>query len=114
MKQVIVGCLALAFTVDAMTRAADVAKPEDGLKHEMRVATNSNLADTAIPQLGPNLRAGPEVPMARETNPAAAPVPQGVQGAAQRRKTGAMVLAVLAVVAGSYLLQRWRSRSDPS
>jgi hypothetical protein len=114
MKQFIVGRVALVFTVVAMTRAADVARPEDGLKHETRVATNSNLADTALPQLAPNLRVGPEVPMARETNPAAAPVAEGVQGAAQRRKTGAMVLAVLAVVAGSYLLQRWRSRPDPS
>ncbi len=52
--------------------------------------------------------------MARETNPVAAPVAEEVQGATQRRKTGAMVLAVLAVVAGSYLVQRLRTRSDPS
>ena len=114
MKHLMVVWVALLLTVVAMTRAADTATPEHDLKHEARVATNSNMADTAIPQLAPNLRAGPEVPMARETNPAAAPVVEGVPGAAQRRKTGAMVLAVLAVVAGSYLLQRWRSRSNPS
>jgi hypothetical protein len=114
MKQLVVGCVLLVFTVVAMTRAAEVARPENDLKRETRVATNSNLADTALPQLAPNLKVGPEVPMARETNPAPAPVVEAVQGAAQRRKTGAMVLAVLAVVAGSYLLQRWRSRSNPS
>jgi hypothetical protein len=114
MKQLVVGCLALAFTVVAMTRAADVARPQNDLKHETRVATNSNLADAPLSHLAPNLRVGPEVPMARETNPAPAPVAEGVPGAAQQRKTAAMVLAVLAVVAASYLLQRLRSRSDPS
>jgi hypothetical protein len=118
MKQVVVGCVALVFTVVAMTRAADVAKPEDDLKHEMRAAANSNLADTVLPQLAPNPHVGPEVPMVAETpRPATRSelrVAEAAPGAAQRRKTGWMVLAVLAVVAASYLLQRWRSRSDPS
>ena len=114
MKQLVVGCVGLMFTVLAMTYAADVARPENDLKHEARVATNANSADAPLPQLAPNLRVGPEVPMARETNPAPAPNAEGVQGGAQRRKTAAMVLAVLAVVAASYLLQRLRSRSNPS
>jgi hypothetical protein len=114
MKRTVIGFAALVFTVATMAGASAAAKPEDHLKREAQVAVNSNLADTAIPQLGPNLKVGPEVPMARETNLAAGPPMGAAPGAAQRRKTMWMVLAVLAVVASSYLLQRWRSRSERS
>ena len=118
MKQIIVLCLALAFSVVALTRAADVAKPEADIKREAPAAANSNLVEDLRPQLRPNSHVGPEVPMVAETpRPATRPEPRvadAAPGAAQRRKTGEMVLAVLAVFAASYLFQRWRSRSDPS
>jgi hypothetical protein len=101
-----------------MTRAADVARPEADLPREAKAAANSNLVEDPRPQLAPNPHVGPEVPMVAETpRPASRSEPRVVEaapGAAQRRKTGWMVLSVLAVVAASYLLQRWRSRSDPS
>jgi hypothetical protein len=118
MKQIVVCCVMLAFSVVAMTRAADVAKPEADLKREPPAGANSNLVEDPRPQLAPNPHVGPEVPMVAEApRPASRSEPQVAEaapGAAQRRKTGGMVLAVLVVVAASYLLQRWRSRSDPS
>ena len=105
--------LVLAFAVVRASVGADANS-----KREARVAENSNLVEELRPQLAPNPHLGPEVPMVAETpRPATRPEPRvadAVPGAAQRRKTGGMVLAVLSVVAASYLLQRWRSRSDPS
>ena len=109
---------ALVFTMAAMAQGADIAKPKDDLKHEAPAAANSNLVEDPRPQLAPNPHVGPEVPMVAETpRPASRSEPrvaEAAPGAAQRRKTGGMVLAVLAVVATSYLLQRLRSRSGPS
>jgi hypothetical protein len=91
---------------------------EADLKREAPVAASSNILADPRPQLAPNTNAGPEVPIAAETaQPATRSEPQAAAAApvaAQRRKTQWMVLAVLAVVAASYGLQRLRSRSDPS
>ena len=88
------------------------------LTREARAAANSNSVEDPRPQLAPNTHVGPEVPMVAETpRPASRSEPrvaEAASGAAQRRKTRWMVLAVLAVVAASYFLQRLRSRSDPS
>jgi len=113
-KRTVIGFVALAFTVGVMVGAADGAKPEGDLKREMPVTGNSNLADTPIPQLAPNLNVGPEVPMARETNPATAPVAETAPLAVRPRNTLWMLLAVLVVLLGGPLLKRLRSRSGPS
>jgi hypothetical protein len=56
--------------------------------------------------------------MARETNQPAAPtvsvVASASPAAAQPKSPWWIILAVLAVLAGSYFLKRLRSRSDPS
>jgi uncharacterized membrane protein (DUF2068 family) len=91
---------------------------EEEAKREARMAANSNMVETPAPQLAASPEALSEPPMARNPNrpaaPPAAPVAEAAPGAAQRWKTGWMILLVLAVVAGSYLLQRLRSRSDRS
>ena len=114
MQRRVIGFVALAFTVAATAGAADAAKPGDHPKRETPVVANSNLTDTAIPQLAPNLNVGPEVPMARETNPAAAPVTEPAPLATRPRNTLWMILAVLVVLLGGPLLKRLRSRSGPS
>jgi hypothetical protein len=106
-------CLVLAFAVVWVSAGAEADS-----KREVWAAANSNLVEEPRPQLAPNPHVGPEVPMVAETPPPATRseprVAEAAPGAAQWRKTGEMVLAVLAVVAASYLLQRWRSHSDPS
>jgi hypothetical protein len=91
---------------------------EEEAKREARMAANSNLMETPTPQLAASSGAVPEAPMAKNPNrrgvPPPAPVAEATPGAAQRWKTGQMILLVLAVVAGSYILQRLRSRSGPS
>ncbi len=123
MKRRVVGWLALALTSLVMAGAADVANREGDLKHEAATvdypakmeATNS--AEDTRPQLAATTNTAPDVPMAPETPQpvirSGSRLAEAAPGAAERRKTGRMILAVLAVVAGSYLLQRWRSRSDP-
>jgi flagellar biogenesis protein FliO len=105
--------LVLAFAVVRVSAGAEADS-----KREARAAANSNLVEDPRPQLAANTNAGPEVPMVAETpRPASWSEPrvaEAASGAAQRRKTGWMLLAVLAVVAASYLLQRLRSRSDSS
>lgn len=80
--------------------------------------TNSSPERIPVPQLAANTNVGPEVPMAAEPpTPAPQPTPRVTEAtpdSAQRRKTVWMVVAVVAVVAASYVLQRLRSRSDPS
>jgi len=92
--------------------AADVTKPAGDSKRETPVAANANAPDAAVPQLGPNLNAGPEVPLARETNPPAGLVVETAPSAAQPRNTLWMMLAVFVVVVGGSLLKRLRSRRD--
>ena len=105
--------LILAF---AAVRVSAGAEAES--KREARAAANSTSVDDPRPQLAPNSHVGPEVPMVAESpQPAIRSEPrvaEAASGAAQRSKTGWMVLAVLAVVAASYLLQRRRSRSESS
>jgi hypothetical protein len=105
--------LVLAFAVVQVSAGAEADS-----KREAQAAANSNLVEDPRPQLAPNPHVGPEVPMVAETpQPATRSEPrvaEAAPGAAQRRRTVWMVLAVLGVVAASYLLQRLRSRSDPS
>jgi hypothetical protein len=114
MKRIVTVFAVLAFAVVKMAGAADAAKPAEDLKREAQTAANSNLVDTTRPQLAANTNVGPEVPMVRETNPAAAPVAGGAPPATRPRNTMWMILAVLAVLLGSQFLKRLRSRSGPS
>ena len=114
MKQTVSAFAVLAFAVVTMAGATDVANPAENLRSEAQTAANSNLVDSARPQLAANLHVGPEVPMAEETNAAAAPVAQGAPLAARPAHTMWMVLAVLAVLLGSQFLKRLWSRSGPS
>ena len=114
MKRTLIGLVAVVFTMVVMAGAADAAKPAEDLKREAQIAANSNLLDTTRPQLGVNTNVGPEVPMAEETNPAAAPVAQGAPLATQPKNTMWMVLAVLGVLLGSQFLKHLRSRSGSS
>jgi hypothetical protein len=114
MKRTVIGMAALAFTALLMAGAADVAEPGNDLKHETRAATTSNLTDTAIPQLAPYLKVGPEVPLERETNAAANRGAQTAQPPARPQNTLWIILAVLVLLLGGPLLKRLRSRSDPS
>jgi hypothetical protein len=114
MKRIVSVFAVLAFAVVKMAGAADAAKPAEDLKRDAQTAANSNLLDTPRPQLAANLHVGPEVPMAKETNPAVAPVGGGAPPATRPRNTMWMVLAVLAVLLGSQFLKRLRSRSGPS
>jgi hypothetical protein len=113
MKRTVIGLAALAFTAVLMADAAEVATREDGQKRETRAPTSSNLVDSALPQLAPNLKVGPEVPMARETNAAATPVSKKAPLAAQPRNTLWMILAVVALLLGRPLLKRLRSDRSP-
>jgi hypothetical protein len=114
MRRTVIGFAALAFTALLMAGAADVAKPGDDLKRETREVTPTNLIDAAIPQLAPNLKVGPEVPMERETNAATTPVAQTARPPVRPQNTLWMILAVLVLLLGGPLLKRLRSRSDPS
>jgi flagellar biogenesis protein FliO len=104
--------LLLAFAVVRVSAGAQADS-----KREVRAAANSNLVEDTRPQLAPNPHVGPEVPMVAEPpRPASQPEPrvaEATSDAAQWRKSGWMLLAVLAVIGASYLLQRLRSRSDP-
>jgi len=113
MKRTVIGFVVLAFMAVLTAGAADVTKPEDGLRREPPTATNSNLTDPAIPQLAPNLKVGPEVPMARETNAAATPVAEKAPPAARPRNTLWVLLAVVVLLLGRPLLKRLRSRLGP-
>ncbi len=113
MHRTVLGLATLAFSAVLMAGAADIAKPAGGLGRETRAGMNSNSTQPDIPQLAPNLHVGPEVPMARETNAAAAPVAETAQPAARRKTTLWMILAVLVLLLGGPLLRRLRSQSDP-
>jgi hypothetical protein len=91
---------------------------EEEAKQKAQMAANSNAVETPKPQLAANSKIAPEVPMPKETNPPAAPavVPVAVAtpAAAESQKPWWIVLAVLAVLAGSFLLKRFLSRSRHS
>ena len=92
---------------------------EERAKREAVAAAKSNAVEIPRPQLSANPNTGPEVPMARETNrpaipPAAPPVGAATPVATQPRSPWWVMLAVLAVVAASFILKRLRSRSHPS
>jgi hypothetical protein len=79
-------------------------------------AADSNEARVPIPQLSADTNAWADLQRLRETNQPAVPqvslVEKPTPAEQQQRHPGLMILAVLAVLAGSYLLQRWRTRSD--
>jgi len=93
-----------------MASASDTAKTAEDLKFE---AANSNAVESPIPQLAANTNLGPEVPMAKETNPPAAPVAAAAPAATQPRNPWWIILAVLAVVAARFVLKRLLSRPRP-
>jgi len=112
--------LSMAFATAMLAGGAEAGKTHGDTRGETELAEST--ADTtsvriAIPQLAANTNTGPEVPMAAEPPPPSVRSERGLteatSGAAERRKTLWMVLAVVVVVAGSYVLQRLRSRSDP-
>ncbi len=106
--------MVLVIALVTIAGAGETPRPEGEPKRETRLITNSNPADTSIPQLASNRSAGPEVPMARETNPATGPGAAAKVVAARPGRTVWMILAVLAVMLGSHWLKRLRSRSDAS
>jgi hypothetical protein len=87
-------------------------------KREAQAAANSNSVQTPVPQLSANPHAGPEVPMARETNapagPTGTPVAVATPTAERSRNIWAILLAILALLAGRFILKRLRSRAGPS
>ena len=85
---------------------------EEKAKREATMAANSNLVETHRLRLAANTSTAPGVPMVKETNAPA--VPLATPAAPESRKPWWMILAVLAVLAGSYLLRRLRARSGPS
>ena len=91
---------------------------EEKAKQEAKMVANSNLVETPKPQLAANPNALPGVPMAKETNapavPLATPAAVATPAAPEARNPWWMILAVLAVLAGSYVLKRLRARSGPS
>ena len=90
---------------------------EEKAKREVRMAANSNLVETPVPQLAASSGTVTAAPMVEPRSWPAAPPPDRVAHATpragERRRTVWMAVVVLAVVAGSYLLQRLRSRSEP-
>ncbi|MCX6923960.1 MAG: hypothetical protein NT154_12240 [Verrucomicrobia bacterium] len=113
MKNLVSAFLVFAFAAVEIAGAAEAAKPTGDLKREAGTVGRSNLAETPLPQLSPNPGTVPEVPMAREPEPAVAPLVTP-PAAAQPRKTLWMILAVLGVLLVRQLLKRFYSRSDPS
>ena len=92
---------------------------EEQAKREARMAANSNAVETPVPQMSANPNTGPEVPMARESSGPATPsattsVAAATPPATQPRSPWGVILAVLAVVAGSFVLKRLLARSRPS
>jgi hypothetical protein len=91
---------------------------EERAKREALAAANSNPVAEPKPQLAANPQTVPELPIARETNrptaPSATPVAAATPAATQPRNPWWIILAVLAVVAGSFVLKRILSRSRPS
>src|ERR1039457_1322079 len=86
-------------------------------KREAQASANSNSVQTPVPQMSANPHTGPEVPMARETNaparPPAPPVAVETPTAARSRNIWAILLAILALLAGRFILKRLRSRAGP-
>ena len=87
---------------------------EEDAKRAAQAAANSNLVDRPKPQLAASTRTGSETPLAKQTNLPAAPIAAATPAAAESRKPWWIILAVLAVLAGSFLLKRLLARSGPS
>jgi uncharacterized membrane protein YqiK len=124
MMRIIALSVLLTFAATKLFAGAETAKGEADLKREAATAEaaakmgTANAVEDTRPRLAANTNAGPEVPMKPDVIQSVpeprSKVSETGQGRAERRRTGLTVLAVVAVVAGSYLLQRLRSRSDPS
>ena len=102
--------LVLVFPAVAGVRAADAPQTDGDLKREALAATNSNAMERPLPQLSANTSTVPEVPMTPPAYPPAAPVSRAAPVAARPPSPWAAMLAVLAVVVGSFVVKRLLSR----
>ena len=118
MKSLVCVLLVLSFTAVKAAGAADAAQTTEDLQREARTTANSNLMGASVPQLSASPSVVTGALMVEDPSWPAAPPPDRVAnttpGAVERRRTVLMVVLVLAVVGGSYLLQRLRSRPGPS
>lgn len=91
---------------------------EEEARQKALMAANSNLLDTPLPQLAADPIPASERAMRQETNPPPAPVAPPVAAATpaatESRKPWWVIVAVLAVLLGSFLVKRLFARSEPS
>ena len=135
MRSMVSAILFVAFAAAEMAGATEVVAREENPSREQIVAkymarvetanalvqlaaVDSNNMQKPIPQLSADTNAGAELQRLIETNPPIVPrvsvVERPTPAETQQRNPVWMILAVVAVLAASYLLQRWRSSSDPS
>ena len=118
MKSLVCVLLVLSFSAVKAAGAADAAQTAKDLQREAGMGANSNLMGAAVPQLSASPSVVTGALMVENPSWPATPPPDRVAhktpGAVERRRTVWMVVLVLAVVGGSYLLQRLRSRSGSS
>ena len=115
MKSLVSLVLVLVFPAVAGLRAADAAKTNGDLQYEApAAAANSNAVEIPVPQLSANTSTVPDVPMAPPAYPPVAPAATQAPVAARPRSPWGAMLAVLAVVAGSFVVKRLLSRPGRS
>ena len=117
LKSAVSVLLILAFAVATADASTPGAQTAEDLPPQAGTAANSNLTGAAVPQLSASPAVVTNAPMVETPGWRATPPPGRVTPATaearERRKTVLMVVLVLTVVAGSQLLRRLRSRSDP-
>jgi uncharacterized membrane protein (DUF2068 family) len=109
--------LMLAFAGVSAGGAVHSAQSVENLQPETSLAASSSLMAAWVPQLAAASSALSQAPGAtnldRIAPPPPAPLEPGRSRTAGQRRTAWMILLLLAVLVGSYLLQRLRSRADP-
>jgi len=134
MRSMVSAFLVLAFAAVEIAGTAEAAQTGEDPRREQAVAeygakvkaanslvllaaADSNDARLPIPQLSADTNAWAGLQRLIETNRLVVPqvslVEKPTPAEPQQRHPMLMILAVLGVLVGSYLLQRWRSRSDP-